>query len=251
MLYSRYRLSTSNPFGFLPSYRIGTSTTSPSSFVTFVGVSSTTRDTILGYFFESHLNRAGTPLPCQLIASVIRVTLVPSELGRRLTMIGRFPFFIYTILRARKDAGAVRAVLITDPPFRTKRRLRRYDGDAMPQSDGTSVSYMRCSEARCTSQNKSDLHLRQLLPLKKGDSLVRKAYVRHPPSCSLTACLGHLHDSTIIGAIHQLIMTTCAIRSVRDHRLPRAASAYQCHWWWDPASQDPFTSGRGGTRHSP
>jgi hypothetical protein len=59
--HSQYRLSTSNPFGFCPSYRTGTSTISPSEFRTFVGVSSTTRETILGYFFESHRKRAGTP----------------------------------------------------------------------------------------------------------------------------------------------------------------------------------------------
>lgn len=59
--YSQYRLSTSNPFGFLLSYRTGTSTISPSCFLTFVGVSSTTLLTILGYFLDSHLNKAGTP----------------------------------------------------------------------------------------------------------------------------------------------------------------------------------------------
>lgn len=38
----QYKLSTSNPLGFLPSYLIGTSTSSPSSPCTFSGVSSFT-----------------------------------------------------------------------------------------------------------------------------------------------------------------------------------------------------------------
>src|SRR5689334_10859030 len=78
----RYRLSTSNPFGFCPSYRTGTSTISPSEFRTFVGVSSTTRETILGYFFDSHRKRAGTPWKGYRVSIGVDIGIKPSALGQ-------------------------------------------------------------------------------------------------------------------------------------------------------------------------
>ena len=70
----QYKLSTSKPFGLRFSYLIGTSTTSPPSWSTLVGVSSTTRFTIFGYFFESHLNNAGTPYASARARTDVRLT---------------------------------------------------------------------------------------------------------------------------------------------------------------------------------
>ena len=76
---SRYRQSNSSPLGFGRVLSIGSSTSTPSSPVMRRGSSSSTLCTILGYFFESHRNSAGTP--CSLAVCPLRVATYHGAVG--------------------------------------------------------------------------------------------------------------------------------------------------------------------------